>query len=489
MNIEHFSIFHGSLPAGYRDILEPSNTMSKPISFGFGKPKAQASGPSKPTTSISLPSRNPTGPAKPSGLKSRSALQTDEDEDRDEDQPKHESVTGFSSTGAILSKPVEEKKAIVIENQGNGDWRRRGRGAKNILPGEERARREDQDVVMVEKNEVSTASGLQLAPIPIAEDTAASVQKQSLQITNGHQANRPKTVDEEALQALLDDDPSAPRSNAIISVSENKQLRPADELEDFRSDVATRPDASTLDEYAAMPVEEFGLAMLRGMGKKRRANGEVINVEPEPDKKKEIKKPKHEGFLGIGAKPAPGLEGVELGAWGKADMRKNNKGQGFFTPVMIRNRETGETITEEELERRKKVKSGKDEPEDWKTRRERNLEKDGHARNGGDGGYRDAMNGFSRRRKDEDSGHESSHSRRDGDRERDSDYDTSRSKRPRSRSRERRYKDEDRYDSSSSRRDKERSYDRDRDRDRHRDRHKERDRDYDRDSRRHRDRR
>lgn len=466
-------------------------TMSKPISFGFGKPKAPANGPSKPTTSISIPSKRPSAAAKPLGLKSRSALHADDDEGPDEDEPRHESVTGFSTTGAILSKPIKEKKAVVIENQGNGDWRNRGRGGKNVLPEEERARRDGQDVVMVEKNEVSTASGLQFASSTTVEDSSNS-KLQSAPATDGHQEyTKPKTVEEEALQALLNDDPNAPRGTTIISVSENKQLRPADELEDFRSDVASRPEVPTLDEYAAMPVEEFGLAMLRGMGKKRRANGEVINVEPEPEKKKEttIKKPKHEGFLGIGAKPAPGLEGVELGAWGKADMRKNNKGQGFFTPVMIRDRETGETITEEELERRKKSKGQKEEPEDWRTRRERDSEKDGNQRNGD--GYKDAMNGFSRRRKDDDSGHESSISRRDKDKDRDSDYDKSRSKRPRSRSRDRRHRDDDRYDSGSSRRDKDRDHgrDRDRDRDRHRDRHKERDRDYDRDDRRHRDRR
>lgn len=463
--------------------------MSKPISFGFGKPKAPTNGPAKPPTSISIPSKKPATVAKPLGLKSRSALHADDDDGIDEDEPKHESVTGFSSTGAILSKPVEEKKVVVIENQGNGDWRRRGRGGKNVLPEEERARRDGQDVVMIEKNEVSTASGLQFASASKEDDPVVKQSQQYLASTNGHQETKPKTVDEEALQALLSDDPNAPRGTAVISISENKQLRPADELEDFRSDVASRPEVPSLDEYAAMPVEEFGLAMLRGMGKKRRANGEVINVEPEPEKKQDvIKKPKHEGFLGIGAKPAPGIEGVELGAWGKADMRKNNKGQGFFTPVMIRDRETGETITEEELERRKQARNGKDESEDWRTRKERDTEKDSSARKG-NGEYKDAMNGFSRRRKDEDSGHESSISRRD--RDRDSDYDKSRSKRTRSRSRERRHRDDERYDSGSLRRDKDRDHgrDRDRDRDRHRDRHKERDRDHDRDDKRYRDRR
>ena len=38
------------------------------------------------------------------------------------------------------------------------------------------------------------------------------------------------------------------------------------ETEAFQKDVADLPDISTLEEYAAMPVEAFGEAMLRGMG-------------------------------------------------------------------------------------------------------------------------------------------------------------------------------------------------------------------------------
>ena len=63
--------------------------------------------------------------------------------------------------GAILSKPVEEKKALVIENAGNADWRHRAR-KKNLLPSEAQAAQNGEDVVMVEKDTVSTASGLQM---------------------------------------------------------------------------------------------------------------------------------------------------------------------------------------------------------------------------------------------------------------------------------------------------------------------------------------
>ena len=61
-------------------------------------------------------------------------------------------------------------------------------------------------------------------------------------------------------------------------------------------------------------------------------------------------------------------------------MRKNNKGEGFFTPLMRENKATGERITEEEfqdkLRQSKGYKSGKSEA-DWRDRRDRNLERSG----------------------------------------------------------------------------------------------------------------
>ena len=462
--------------------------MSKPISFGFGKPK-----PPGPSTSAgTLPSRKPApskGPAKP-------ALRHDSDNE-DEEEPKHESVTGFSSTGAILSRPIQESKELVIENSGNGDWRRRGR--TNLLPAEVQAAQRGDGPVMVEADEVSKASGLQFASKNEQEPTRPTNGIQSQQVKTNGQAKQ-LTADEEAIRALLDDGSGKPRSNAVIELQGNKILSPRDEEQDFREDIASRPESSTLEEYAAMPVEEFGMAMLRGMGKKRRANGEVIDLNPKAEDSTR-KQRKNEGFLGIGAKAAPGTNGVELGAWGKADMRKNTKGEGFFTPLMRENKATGERISEEEFQRKlKESKSGKDE-ENWKQRRDRNLEKSGRDRdrNGHanrDDEYRDQMNSFSRSsssRRDRDDDHDSSRSkrdrddssrsRRDDDRERDRDKDRRRKddssdhdNRPRDKHRDR-HRDEDKYDSSSSHRS---HRDRDRDRDWERDKYRDRDRDRDR---------
>ena len=449
--------------------------MSKPITFGFGKPKGGA--PSKPSIGLPGPKSKPTNGSK-------STLRDDSDNE-DEEEPRHETVTGFSSSGAILSRPAQKKVERVIKNAGNGDWRRRG---KNLLP-EEVQFMQNGHAVMVERDEVSKASGLQFAaeqvengdnaPVPAASGSHALEEKP-----------REMTEDEVAMQALLDSD--KPRTNAVIKQMGNTRLAAHDETADFRSDVATRPDSSTLEDYAAMPVEEFGIAMLRGMGQKRRANGEVIDLNDEKKEENPRKARKQEGFLGIGAKAAPGAD-VELGAWGKADMRKNNKGEGFFTPLMRENKDTGERITEEEFQQRLRDSKGKGKgEEDWRERRDRNLERSGrekdHSRKNGDqkmlsngDDYREQMNEFSinnssSRRDRDDKEYETSRSRRDRD---DRDYESSRSRRDRSRSRDRRrhrddddydsrprdkykdkYRDDDRYDSSSSHRSRHRDRDR-----------------------------
>lgn len=41
---------------------------------------------------------------------------------------------------------------------------------------------------------------------------------------------------------------------------------PANETESFRNDIQTRPEDTTMEAYEKVPVEEFGAALLRGLG-------------------------------------------------------------------------------------------------------------------------------------------------------------------------------------------------------------------------------
>jgi G-patch domain len=423
--------------------------MSKPISISFDKPKTKATAPSSAPIPAAAPTKEP-------------AFTVDADED-DETAPTHEFVLGFAADGgAILSTPVQRKEEKVIENQGNADWRTRGRP---VTAASQQQQQQQQDEAAagvagtVETDEASKKAGLQFAESSISTTTAPTSNGQLSQHQNGHHtspASPPESsltqdtqsTDQVALSALLNGDNA--RSSSSTTIIPQSQSQPqtygsaatkGDETLDFRADVASRPDAATLADYAAMPVEEFGMALLRGMGKKRRANGEVIVIrnpnEPEDEKEKKKKVGKERdpnaGFLGIGAKAVKIVNGGGngsgedgLGAWGKAEMRKSGKGgkagEGLYTPVMLRDRRTGELITERELEERRqaakeretrKMRAGgqaRDE-EDWRHRRDRNLDRNGLGRrkkldrdNGKHGhaeaekdGYAENLNNFSRK--------------------------------------------------------------------------------------------
>ena len=400
-------------------------------------------------------------------------------------------MLGFASDGgAILSQPVKATAERVIENKGNADWRTRGRPPKATSQQPPPKEVRNGAATTVEREEASQKAGLQLAN----QGTTTAASAAAAAITNGNPAQNghlsdstqppksdktPHTADEAALSALLNGDPSSPSSSSNIIIDPQPQNHKtqtaassssaADETISFLADVASRPDPATLSDYVAMPVEEFGMALLRGMGKKRRANGEVIVIKDpnKPDdgaedemRNREAGKTKmrdpNAGYLGIGAKAvkigsgsgsADGKAGRGmgeddgLGAWGKADMRRNRKGEGLYTPVMLRDRRTGELISERELEERKKAATMEADAarkggqlasageEDWRDRRDRNLlrhaARQQNRAEGRNGEYREKTNGSpsssssSRTTttkmigdRDEEPGHSSSSSRR-----------------------------------------------------------------------------
>ena len=332
---------------------------------------------------------------------------------------------------------------------------------------------------------------------------------------------KPLTQDEIAMQALIKESKGETegRSDLVIPATKLDEEEEEgyggryDETSSFRADVSARPESATLDQYNAIPVEEFGAALLRGMGwKDGQAVGRGNYSTPATADKAHVPRvpDRRPGFLGIGAKDLSGGKGAEseIGAWGKAAMRKgsrksgskegDNNTEGVYMPVMMRNKKTGEYITEEELALAKKEsKSSKD--DDWKERRDRNLERSGRDRdreyrrrdydNGDDDDYdRRRRTGSSRRDRslssdrrsrrkryddDEHSSGRDDRSSRDRDRDRERRRDRER-ERDRDRERSHRYRDDDRYSSRHSSSNTSR----------HRDRERERDRDSDRDSRR-----
>ncbi|KAL9634066.1 MAG: hypothetical protein Q9164_004311 [Protoblastenia rupestris] len=429
-------------------------TSAKPFSISFGANKSKL--PPPPSTSKKRP---------------HSAL-ADPDSDHEE-QSEPQIVTGFdqSAGGAIGTSRSQTKAPLVIRAQQNRDWReesRRKRG-RNLLPAEVQAARDGANGALLngasERDEVSKEAGLKF--ITRDEDgntTMLNPHAQTPTTTGSPQIAQ--TAEEEALEALLG---TEKKSTLVLpaqdSSDENATMNSHPEAEEymneddrFKADVAARPDSADLDAYAAVPVEDFGAALLRGMGwkegdavgKVKNAVGKARVVERRP------------ALLGIGAKEVPGGVGEEMGTWGKVAKGKR-KTDLVYNPVLLRNAATGEMLTEEELEK-KKVEAKKEKEkgeEDWRERKDRNLAVDREKKKRerlaiGDGREREykshkreksrerdrRSNGESKRER---SRHSSSR------RERSRSIDRSRggsSRRERSRSRERKHgrRDHDGYD-------------------------------------------
>ncbi|KAJ5559854.1 hypothetical protein N7513_002253 [Penicillium frequentans] len=510
-----------------------NNGSAKPFSLSSnsnGAPKKTAfnfqAGRGRPTDSLAGKSR--ALPRRPH------QLGHGDSSDEDERAPTHEEVSGFDTlTGDAITadgEAVKKQGPLVIPVTSKNNWRDRAganvKKGKNLLPAEVQAMQEAQRNGKapggnVETEGPSMAYGLSFAQKGEHNGPDAADEDQPMeevkQVSPPPAASKPLTDDEIALQALIRETKGEPerRSDLVIEASkprdeEEQAYSRYDEASQFRSDVESRPEPATLDQYNAIPVEEFGAALLRGMGWKDGQSigrGNYGSAAPTDKEKKPLVPVRRPGFLGIGAKDSSGGKGAEaeLGAWGKSAMRKasrkqgeengNANAEGVYMPVTMRNKKTGEYMTEEELAELKKKAAAPPSPEkdDWRERRDRNLEKSGRdkdreyrKRDYDDDDYRsDRRTGSSRRDRSRSSGRQSSSRRsryddddrkkddrsyRDRDRDRDRDSrrdrdDDKDSRRDRDRDRDRRPRD-DRYSSSrhsshSSRHDRDRDRDRD----------------------------
>lgn len=395
--------------------------------------------PPKPfSISFSAKAKPPSGPKPLTAKKRPHSSLGEDDSDNDEKPPKAQLVSTFdhSAGGAIGINGLEPKKGpLVIQAQKNRDWREESRKkkGKNLLPEEvQQASRDPTQKVTIETDDAPKTWGLSFVKTQKngsdgdmeMADTDPKTEKIQYPV-------EPRTEDEEAMDALLGN--GTKESTLILPAAGNQNERVdtwtqrGNEDDAFRADVASRPDAASLEEYAAVPVEEIGAALFRGMAQNCsrmrlerfgwREGDAVGNRNGQTVKPKEIER--RPALLGIGAKELP--EGIEeLGAWGKTAKSKR-KVEKIYNPVMLRNADTGEMISEEEYEKRQRDRKSED--QDRRERRHRNLaldceKKDRKRLEAGDGDRR------------------SNHTRRDRSRSIERNRYTS-SKRARSRSAER----------------------------------------------------
>jgi hypothetical protein len=393
------------------------------------------------------------------------------DDDAPEEAVASQEISGFdiSSGGAIdlNGAKKEEKKALVIPGLPNRNWQAAAAAAKRKRdPRPEETKKEE----VHEEEKVSYG----LTFIKKAEAKAEEVgEEKKVEEPQDDGLTEEQRLEKRALSALLHGKPTD--EGAVI---------PIDEEAAFEHDFANAPDAPSLDDYEAVPVEGFGAALLRGMGWK---DGEELGrkrggTAPKP---REVKR--RAEFLGIGAKEESAVKA--LGGW------QRGKEKPTYQPVVLKNKVTGETISEEELKakleqqklvaeeekkgggkRRYEIEEGDRDEEERRSERKRRERRD-RDRDRSPGRDEKRRDRESDRRRDEDS--RDSRDRRDRSRDRDgrrkerrcdddySDerkssrrtYDYSDDERRREKRRERERRDRSRSPDSDDRRKRRRDYD------------------------------
>ncbi|CAO3591101.1 unnamed protein product [Absidia cylindrospora] len=147
--------------------------------------------------------------------------------------------------------------------------------------------------------------GLQVPTKTTSQETTAGTFDQLTETTTTTTVTTNTTQQDQSVKSL-----EAQAIEAIIQEStegDNEKengptlVIPADETESFRNDVQNRADDTTMEDYEKVPVEEFGAALLRGLGWNQ---GEGIGRNRKnttPPVMTPVKQ--RDALLGLGAKP------------------------------------------------------------------------------------------------------------------------------------------------------------------------------------------
>ncbi|KAM0254834.1 hypothetical protein ACHAQJ_006374 [Trichoderma viride] len=319
------------------------------------------------------------------------------DSEDDRHRGRHEVITGFGADGAETKRkrPKEEKKEFVIERQPNRSWKdemKSHRRSKNLLPDEARAQ---QSAVTTETEPASKDTPLKWGLTikeknPSTEDETAAEQSAHTSDDEKRETNKDasdaapveRTVDDAAMDALLGKSTEEEKVIAIAHATEDDA---------YRRDVETSGAISSLQDYEEMPVEEFGAALLRGMG---------WNGENRGPKVKQVKR--RQNRLGLGAKELK--EEEDLGGWNQNGKKKSRPRLDDYRREESKRKEGRRHEDSYKRERERERDRERDQPRD----RDRDRDRD----------YRDSRDRDRDRHRDRDRDHE-----RHRDRHRDSDRD------------------------------------------------------------------
>ncbi|KAG0199082.1 hypothetical protein BGX28_007595 [Mortierella sp. GBA30] len=219
-----------------------------------------------------------------------------------------ELISGLEGNRIESVTPKEEAKPLVIPKLDNADWRQQvlAKRKKTYVPDEILAQLSD----FPEEAAKTLGYGLQITKRQKVEEREYGEASESgtgprmeidaeiittTAVAEGMQQDateEEETLDQKAarriIQAASGERPQGTR-DLVLHGQVNVQ---ADDIESFQKNLDLLPDEATLEDYKKVPVEEFGAALLRGMGWKGDSKAsEAIEFNRRP------------ALLGLGAKP------------------------------------------------------------------------------------------------------------------------------------------------------------------------------------------
>ncbi|ORZ23484.1 DExH-box splicing factor binding site-domain-containing protein [Absidia repens] len=241
----------------------------------------------------------------------RVELDDDDDDSDDDGHNQVELLQGFEGNKATELNPKEEVKPLSIAPLANTDWRALARQKKQLyMPtrGMDPSLSSSASVTPQEPEIIGqtvSTFGLQVPTKTTSQETTAGTFDQLTEtttttavVTNTTQQDQPvKSLEAQAIEAIIQE------STEGDNEKENGPalVIPADETESFRNDVQNRAEDTTMEDYENVPVEEFGAALLRGLGWNQ---GEGIGRNRKnttPPVMTPVKQ--RDALLGLGAKP------------------------------------------------------------------------------------------------------------------------------------------------------------------------------------------
>ncbi|EHA50817.1 pre-mRNA-splicing factor SPP2 [Pyricularia oryzae 70-15] len=266
---------------------DPANSR---IAIKFGASKA----PLRPSPASALGKR-----ARPHLLGGNASDSESDGEGRPADRAENITTIGAGADGRGRDTG-SSKKPLTIPRQANRDWKSEKRARTNTTSTRQQA---DKEVEPVDQGKpLKWGLTLKEKGAKATEDAGGQAGEASTDQSDadkGADAKPEKTADEEAMEALLDEREDKKKRNLVIARAESAGAK---EEEAFKQNFRDAPDVSTLEDYEEMPVEEFGAALLRGMG---------WDGKPRGPKTKDVKRRPNQ--MGLGAKDLKGQE--DLGAW------------------------------------------------------------------------------------------------------------------------------------------------------------------------------